>query len=58
MEVWWVNKRQKIVQQWWVNKIQGDAIIICNAILTQNGVVSKKIDFKFQCQHLLLAKND
>jgi hypothetical protein len=31
-------------------------MIICSAILTQNGVVSKKIDLRFQCQHLLLAK--
>jgi len=31
MEVWWVNKGQKIVEQWWVNTIQGDKMIICSA---------------------------
>jgi hypothetical protein len=58
MEVWWVNKWQKIVEQWWVNTIQGDGMIIYSAILTQNGIVSKKIDLRFQCQRLLLAKNN
>jgi len=33
-------------------------MIIYSAILNQNGVVSKKIDLRFQCQHLLLAKNN
>lgn len=33
-------------------------MIIYNAIMTQNGVVSKKIDLRFQRVHLLLAKNN
>jgi hypothetical protein len=38
--------------------MEGNEVKINVTILTQNGVVSKKIDLRFQYQHLLLAKTN